>query len=643
MDLRLVTFSRPRLTDGVGGTITFPEKGLVVLAYLATRKSGRASRAELAEFLWGDPEAHNTLGNIRQLLARIRARQTEGGFDVLAIEGNEVVLASDNLKIDVNELAAHPERDPQTALKDALAIISGEFLADTTVESPKGMLWIESERTRHRVQFARTIESWPRDGANADPHLLRDACVRLLKLDPFNIVAHRTLLRHYAETGHKVQARALFARYEERIREELGVAPEPELVALMRAHFPDQSAPASPIERSVQAERQASHLLPRLVLLPPSRMPGTPAALASALLEDVTIALCHSHSVAIVAPYTARKIASSVEGRAEELTAHCIGYALETELRQEGNDLLLFCTLTEVDNDELIWANRFNVSAGHLSRTYRDIVIAIVAAAAAQIERFEFEKIAKVSEPTAYQKYLLGQHHLRRIDLAHIRRARKMFKGALQSAPEFANALSGMARAEHFEWLVTARGDNDLLKSSERHARLAIAADRGNPGGYHQLGVTRLYDSDFDESVSALEEAERLAPSHADIIADFADTLVHASDPELALAKIEKAIDLNPLCPDVYWWTAAGAHYCLGNFETALECVDKMDDQSGPSRLAAACWGMLGNKKNARRLVLKTMKVYPDFEIEKWLAIMPLKERWHKEQYREGLKKAGFK
>jgi tetratricopeptide (TPR) repeat protein len=218
-----------------------------------------------------------------------------------------------------------------------------------------------------------------------------------------------------------------------------------------------------------------------------------------------------------------------------------------------------------------------------------------------------------------------------------------MFRNSLQAAPNFPNALSGLARAEHLEWLVTARGDKELLRSSEMHARRAIEADPRSPGGYHQLGVTRLYDSDFDESVGAFEQAERLAPSHADLIADYADTLVHASDPELAIQKIEKAIDLNPLCPDVYWWTASGANYCLGKFETALECVGKMDDQSGATRLAAACWGMLGDTAKARRLMRKTMAIYPDFEVERWLSIMPLKESWHKEQYREGLRRAGFK
>ena len=124
-------------------------------------------------------------------------------------------------------------------------------------------------------------------------------------------------------------------------------------------------------------------------------------------------------------------------------------------------------------------------------------------------------------------------------------------------------ALGGLSRTEHLEWLLTARGDAELLKSSERHAQAAINADADAAVGFHQLAVTKLYRGAFDESVELFEIAERNAPSHADLIADHADTLIHSSRLEEALAKINLAFELNPLCPDYYWWVAAGANYSL--------------------------------------------------------------------------------
>jgi DNA-binding SARP family transcriptional activator/tetratricopeptide (TPR) repeat protein len=648
LSLRFTTFSRPKLTDGSGKPIVFSEKGLVTLAYLCTRKTNSASRTELAEFLWGDSEECNATGNLRQLLARIKARQEDGGFEVLNFHGAEVSLSPGGLSCDVNELPSDVSTDPMEATRKLVTVLTGEFLTGFAMSSQSGEFWLAAERSRHGALLARAVAAaMETDRAGADSETIREACLRLLSLDSFNTTAYRVLLRIYGETGQRGPARALFNRYQDRVRSEFGVAPEPELVQLMLELFPHGAAPSVRAEvvpeREADASRGVQHILPRLLILPPRQAPGHAAALAGALIEDVTIALCQARTVAIVAPHTARQIVRVPEPRSEVLARHHVSYEFETTLRQEGDDMLLFGALVEVRKEALIWAERFNVSAGNLSRSYRDMVRNLVVAVTTQIELHEFADITNASEPNAYQHYLLGQYHSRKLDLAHLRRARKMFRAALHVAPDFPNALSGLARTEHLEWLVTARGDDELLVSSERHARLAIAADPGSASGYHQLGVTRLYSSDFDESLSAFDEAEKRAPSHADLIADYADTLVHASEPELAVEKIEKAIDLNPYCPDVYWWTAAGANYCLGKFEPALECVEKMDDGSGATRLAAACWGMLGDTAKARGLMRKTMKIYPDFEIEKWLAIMPLKDDWHKEHYREGLRKAGFK
>ena len=202
--------------------------------------------------------------------------------------------------------------------------------------------------------------------------------------------------------------------------------------------------------------------------------------------------------------------------------------------------------------------------------------------------------------------------------------------------------MSGLARSEHIEWLLTARGDTELLRSAELHALKAILADGDNAGGYHQLGVTKLYLGAFDESIDAFSGAEQSAPSHADLIADYADTLVHASDPAAGLAKIKLAIELNPLCPDLYWWTAAGANYSLERYEDALESLSHVTDQSNITRFAAACWGMLGERRKARSLMRKTLENHPGFEIEKWLSIIQIREDWQKDLYREGLRKAGF-
>jgi tetratricopeptide (TPR) repeat protein len=298
--------------------------------------------------------------------------------------------------------------------------------------------------------------------------------------------------------------------------------------------------------------------------------------------------------------------------------------------------------LLDIRNDTVVWADRFDAGIESLPRQYRAMARRIAASVAGGIEENEIERLGFEQNPNAYQYYLMGQRFLKRIDLPDIRRARKAFRRSVKQDSGFSAALAGLARTDHMEWLLTARGDDGLLVSAETFARHAIQTNIEGSAGFRELGVAKLFQHRFDESIEAFEKAEEASPCHADLIADYADTLVHSSDPVRGLAKIEQAIELNPLAPDVYLWTAAGANYCLERYEEALDCLSRMDDQSHISRVAAACWGMLGDRKKAHAYKRKTMATHPDFDIETWLSIMPIREQWQKDQYREGLRKAGF-
>ena len=81
---------------------------------------------------------------------------------------------------------------------------------------------------------------------------------------------------------------------------------------------------------------------------------------------------------------------------------------------------------------------------------------------------------------------------------------------------------------------------------------------------------------------------EELSPHYADVICSHADSLTHGANPKAALVKVSTALDLNPLAPDYYYWTAAGASYFLGEYTEALSYLDRMRDAGPASRLAAA-------------------------------------------------------
>jgi len=186
------------------------------------------------------------------------------------------------------------------------------------------------------------------------------------------------------------------------------------------------------------------------------------------------------------------------------------------------------------------------------------------------------------------------------------------------------------------------RREPELLDASMRLSNKAIELDPVDARGYRELGVASLFARRFDESIDALRRAHAASPHFADALADLADTLSHSGQPEDGLATMTRAIELNPLPPDLYWWTAGGTNYLLGRYEDAIECLSRMSDTAPANRLIAATWAMLGNRREAEAYVSQVLEEHPNFKVEDWLAMVPFKDEIQRRHYEEGLRAAGF-
>lgn len=646
--LTLVSFGNPRLLDESGVAVAFPEKGLLAAAYVASRPNRNISRAELAAFLWGE-DAGNPLVNLRKLLSRVNARQRDIGTAIFELGDNDVRVPAHAIDCDFLLLKGLPVERPLDIVKTSLASMTGGFFSGIAVSSDKAELWLTAQQEQALLRFAQALEACAgRPVLPANDTLQKQAAYRLLEFDPYNEIAYRTLINAFAAEGNFAQAKAMFDRYSARLQEDLNAPPDSGML-MVRNHVARQALqrlPAVPAFElpSITAVSPRTGL-PRLVLMPPL-LGGKPmtSVLTTSLLDDVTIGLCRARTVVLVAPHTARRIAAMEEaGRQDAYRNWNVSYVLETRFASGTGGEALFASLVSVSEDAILWAERLPIDYASLGTTYNTMVRRIAAVVLAQIERREFARIDRATTPSAYQNFLIGKHHVRSMELPDIRRARKAFRETLKEMPEFSPALGGLSRTAHLEWLITARGDVELLKLSENYAKAAIDADGDDSEGFHQLGVARLYRGAFDESIELLEIAERNAPSHADLIADHADTLVHASRLEEALAKIDLAFELNPFAPDYYWWSKAGANYSLGRYEAAIENLTHVADQTNLLRFNAACWAMLGDMRKARAYMRRTLENFPDFEIDKWLSFIPIRDPAQRERYREGLRRAGFK
>jgi DNA-binding SARP family transcriptional activator/TolB-like protein len=612
---RLKTFGELTLTDTDGAIVRYPAKGLLMMAYLYTRNDRALSRHELAAFLWADADAELAGLNLRKLISRIRGIDGDSATPPLEITANSIGLVSKSVEADLQLLTS-----AASALEklDAIsALLQRGFLASVRATTRPIDEWIARESATHRLILREVLfEAFAFAESANDFRLLSGAALHLLERDPGDEPV-RAMLRKFpgaaglSEGAERTPPAMLYP-------EPISTTASSGLVGMQ----PDPVQPAPP----------------RLVLLPPvaeGYAPGLP--LASALIEDVTIELCALRNISVVAPHTAEQIRRDSD-KSMVVARHSIAYLLDTKLSGEG----LYAQLVYFPTDEILWARRFSMTPDTLPMQRRLIAQRLTFSVAQELARNETSRLRLEADPQAYHSYLIGSSLMGKLTLPHIRRARAAFKEALRHNHDFSPAFTGLSRTYTSEWLVTAQGDPELLRLAENSAMKAIERDGASAGGHRELGVARLYLGDIDASVQALSLAEELSPHFADVIYSHADTLVHAGRPQDALSKIERAMSLNPISPDAYLWCAAGASFFLEQYEQAVGYVDAMKDKAPAHRLAAASCAMAGDRKRAQFYRQRANAINPVFDLEKWLAVVPIKEQWQKDLYREGLIRAGF-
>jgi DNA-binding SARP family transcriptional activator/pimeloyl-ACP methyl ester carboxylesterase len=224
------------------GTFGFPEvhadgrpiklalrKGLALLVYVAEAR-GAVARDVMATWLWPEADRETALARLRRLLHRIELALGEPVFetDRTSLRWSPAVA----LTIDSHLFESACNRG---AFEEACEIYRGDFLAGFSPEdAPQFDDWAFFRREALRGRLVHALERLVQDRNAAGDHFAATAyATRLVELDPLSEVYGRHLIRSLLLSGDRSAAERHHAALTQRLRDELGVAPEAETEALM--------------------------------------------------------------------------------------------------------------------------------------------------------------------------------------------------------------------------------------------------------------------------------------------------------------------------------------------------------------------------------------------------------------------------
>jgi DNA-binding SARP family transcriptional activator/TolB-like protein len=642
---RLSLLGSPRLIDHNGCHVRLPARAFALTAVIALSRERMVERAVLANLLWGDSPTR--FGSLRKLLWSLREATGQAGIGVIEADDTSVRLVQHGLSVDVFGIADLERGRGALSLGELCRIYRGDLLDGLDLKSSNWNEWLQIHRAKLRTLF---IEAISIDiETSLDGSQIKLAARRLLEIDAYNETACRRLIKIHLQEGEQAQARRIYQDLVQRLRFDLETEPTAETKRLIEpmltrgdmlpGRHGSEAAPAPMEPLPVLAKAG----VPTICLLMPAGAgrTGKLDLIAQSLIDDVTIGLCRTRILRVLAPHTAWKI-SDINTRDHSLLSLGVDYAVETKVQKIGDAARLTMKMFRVSTREIIWAEHFSFEPLDVAQLYHDLSLRILSGLLNHVERVELGRYANTRDPNAYICYLRGKRHLAQLDLPNIRRGRQALKSALAASPTFVPALSAMARSYNLEWLLLARGEDEILSRAEDLAKRAIAIDGQDSSGFRELAACNLYLRRYDESLQAYASAEALHPQHADLMADFADALVHSSEIPRALEKVHQAIDLNPLCPDRYLWAEAGAHYFLENYLTAIELLKKMQNPNPALRLLAAAHAMAGQHDEAMACVEQALDINPDFQVSRWMEIVPTRRKAQLRHYEYGLRAAGF-
>jgi DNA-binding SARP family transcriptional activator/TolB-like protein len=611
----------------------FPDRGYQLVAFLILRQGLGPTRHEAASLLWPDAPTSKSRANLRQLISRMN-RAVPG---IIVQSDSEHLILAEDRSIDLREITRGLDDETPEARRMAVLGFSGPLLQGLSDPSPAFTRWRERQEGQLKSRLVEAAVSI----LNADTRYgftpiesFRLFCDRALSVDTQDRRVRIAVGKAYARVGD-------YERAERTLTEDGFASHDAEATALVR-RLSASRAHALPAAPSV--DKAIPTKIPRVALMRPRALDSAPTALlADRLVEELAFGLARYRSFSVLAPFSSFSVTDQY-GLPRDNSLLRADYAVSGDIEQTTDEVSLRLRLTHVETRAIFWSAEFPLTRDGFGRSLRLLMSRVVMSVADELERRVRDDLRMTTAPSALLHFLEGRALQVRCDLPHVRRARSEFSRALVIDEGFAPAHARIAETMFVEWILCGGTDPELLSAARLRADQAVRLEPSGPTGHWVSGAVALYQRRWDRVNEAYAEAESLAPHDADMLLEYADALSHLGDHEAAEAKLAAALNLNPMAPVRYRWFGASIAFNRGDFLTAAERCDLIEDRTVALGLRTATYAISGRMDDAKKWARRLRETLPGLAIEDLLRISPDRDGTITSGfYREGLRMAGMR
>jgi DNA-binding SARP family transcriptional activator len=636
-------------------------KARAILAYLCLASGPRVPRSRLSSLLWDRVPAEQAKKSFRQSLRELIGGMGTLAREVISVNRETILLNTSLCWIDAVALLASPAAASNTLRCDLALLCGGELLEELEGASPSFDQWLLAERTRFTEQLTALFESELAQLAQVghDPGKQASVARRLIAFDPTHEGASRALMRALNEMGERAQAVREYERCREALRMRLDVEPSRETKALYQAirTFSDRAGSTSSASAlttqprpGVKAEVRKSVNRLRVGVLPflAMRSPRE-EALGFSLSQEIAAALARFRWFDVIAPVSLSHRAFEPLLTEDLLKRKQLDYVLDGAISGSGQQLHISVRLLDMTQDARpVWSDRIKLSIGALHKLDELVTARIVGQIDPIILFIE-------GQPKRREQYggtgllLLAIPLMYSMERKKYEEAGALIERALGLDPD--NAMAA-AWAAYWQIFYVGQGWTENIERSfeiaRQHARRAIKVD---PDNAEALGiyahVCSFFNRDFDNAIHFFDRALRLNPNLAFIWALSSATYSYIGEPDEALARLKRYRDLAPFDPYYSWFENfyTIAHMFKGDYEKVVEIGQRAvmvnpEFVNGYKPLIAAL-GHLGRCADAKPYVDKLLAIEPNFTVERFGQVYPIKQASDRERYMAGLRRAG--